>query len=121
MPVLIQDVISSPYTLAVVFLSLMAALSFVVFLRGFLGGLKQLTTINENAEHLEHMRTRAIWGVVLLAALLIVWECVRWVAALVQGRPLPDIAWVLMVGLFFAPAAVSYLLGVVLPSKKGGH
>ncbi len=62
--------------------ALCAALAFLVFLRGLLSGIPHLSTFSSNEEHLEHHRTRATWGVMLLLFIFILWEAVQWVAGL---------------------------------------
>ncbi len=79
---LIDTIISHPYGDIVVFLSAMGALSFLVFLAGVAGGVKQLFTINAHAEHLAHARTRAVWGVLLMTLLFVLWEAIRWMFGL---------------------------------------
>ncbi|HVV15498.1 MAG TPA: hypothetical protein VHD55_03820 [Candidatus Paceibacterota bacterium] len=117
MPVLIEGVISNPYTLVVVALSLAGAFAFITFLRGTLSGLKQLTTINENAEELEHFRTYAIWGVALMAFWFALWETIRVVLAFVQGEPMPPGLWVAAI---FAAGTVIYLLKLAFGKGGGG-
>lgn len=59
----------------------LAAISFLVFLRGWLGGIGNVFKMNGHEEHLEHAYTRQVWGVMLLAALFYVWEIVRTMAS----------------------------------------
>ena len=82
MGMLIDTIISHPYGDIVVFLSAAGALSFLLFLAGFLAGLPQLFTISMHAEHLAHARTRAVWGVILMIFFFVLWEAVRFVAGL---------------------------------------
>ncbi len=75
---LIELIITNPLADIEIAFSVAAGLAFLLFLRGFLSGLKQLSTIDENVEHLEHYRTRAIHGVTLLVVIFIAWEAFRW-------------------------------------------
>lgn len=72
------------YYLGLVF-AFLAALAFLVFLRGFLSGSPHLFTISGNEGHLHHHRVRQTWGVLALLAIFIVWEIVRTVAHWVTG------------------------------------
>jgi hypothetical protein len=119
MSVLIENVISNPYALIILGLSLAAALGFIVFLRGILSGLKHLTNINENAEELAHTRTRAVWGVILMAFFFGLWETIQVLAAILQDKPWPPALWILI--LFFWPEVILALLVAVLGKKGGGH
>ena len=82
MGMLIDTIVSHPYGDIVVFFSFAGTMAFLLFLRGFLAGFSQLLTINMHAQHLEHARTRAVWGVLLLIFLFVLWEAVRYVAGL---------------------------------------
>ncbi|HEY4501706.1 MAG TPA: hypothetical protein VJJ20_01390 [Candidatus Paceibacterota bacterium] len=59
-----------------------AAIAFLVFLRGFLSGLPKVFTMDAHEEHQEHHRTRVTWGFFMLLYLFIIWEIVRWIAGL---------------------------------------
>lgn len=57
-----------------------AAIAFLIFLRGFLSGLPKVFTMDWHEEHQEHHRVRVTWGFFMLLYLFIVWEIVRFVA-----------------------------------------
>lgn len=59
-----------------------AAIAFLLFLRGFFAGLPKVLTIDAHDEHQEHYRTRVTRGFFILLYLFIVWEIVRWIAGL---------------------------------------
>ena len=59
------------------FFSFFAAIAFVTFLAGFLGGERQLVTMSENEVHMQHARTRMVWGVGWLALLFGFWELLQ--------------------------------------------
>ncbi|MDE2071432.1 MAG: hypothetical protein KGI70_01700 [Patescibacteria group bacterium] len=54
--------------------------AFIIFFGGFTAGLPHLFTQNYHAERIAKHRLRVTWGVMMLLALFIVWEVVRWVA-----------------------------------------
>ncbi len=82
MGVFIVDIISNPYYDLVVVISLCVGIGFVIFLSGFLSGFGHLYKIEENEEHLNHYRARALWGTMLVLFFFILWEIVRFVAGL---------------------------------------
>lgn len=74
------DVVFSDPTLYIGYLfAFVAAIAFLVFLRGFLSGLPKVFTMDWHEEHQEHHRVRVTWGFFLLLYLFIVWEIVRWI------------------------------------------
>jgi hypothetical protein len=116
----IQNIISSPYAIIVTLLSLAAAFAFITFLRGFLSGFKQLTTINENSEELEHFRTYAMWGALQLIFFFGLWETIRFGLGYLWNEPTPGAAPVTAA---FAIWGALYLLKMLFSPKKsgGGH
>lgn len=70
------------FFLIAAFLSVAAAVAFLIFLAGFLPGASHLITLSGHAEHLTHYRTRALWGTTLLIFIFFVWEAIRWIAGL---------------------------------------
>ena len=57
--------------------SFFAAIAFVTFLGGFLGGVPHLITFSEDEEHMVRARTRAVWGVGWLLILFGCWEIIQ--------------------------------------------
>jgi hypothetical protein len=55
-----------------------AAIAFLVFLRGFMSGLPRIFTLDAHEEHQHHHRVRVTWGFFMLLYLFIVWELLRW-------------------------------------------
>lgn len=56
-----------------------AAIGFLIFLRGFLSGLPKVFTIDYHEEHQAHHRVRIMWGFFILLYLFIIWELLRWI------------------------------------------
>ena len=79
MTALLTAIATHPVQDIEVLLSLLAALAFITFLRGFLTGMQQIIQINMDAEHLAHARTRAMWGMMLLWIFFGVWEVFRFI------------------------------------------
>jgi hypothetical protein len=55
------------------------AMGFILFLRGFLSGFGHSIRQDGHAEHMDHYRTRAAWGVLIMAWVFAWWELVRWI------------------------------------------
>ena len=72
---------ATPFHYLEVLFAFLAAISFLVFLRGWLGSVGNVFKMNGHDEHLEHAYTRQVWGALLLAALFYVWEIVRTMAS----------------------------------------
>ena len=54
------------------------AMGFIIFLRGFLSGFGHSLRQDGNVEHMDHYRTRAAWGVLIMAYTFALWEFLRW-------------------------------------------
>ena len=102
-----------------VMLTLLAAMAFITFLRGFLTGLQHLLLINMDADHLEHTRARAMWAMMLLWVFFGAWEAVRWIAAALAGVPIEHTSAITAVIIFDLVAF--FLLPAWLMPKGGGH
>ena len=76
----LDSLFSNPMTYLGVVFAFVAALAFLVFLRGFLSGLPAMFTLVSHDEHQKHHRVRVTWGVISLIALFIIWQLVRGVA-----------------------------------------
>ena len=76
-------VIADPLFYVGYILSVFAAISFLIFLKGFLQGLQQVVFIDGNEEHLdhEHSREHITLGVLLMIFIFILWELLRWFVA----------------------------------------
>jgi hypothetical protein len=85
----------------------LAAISFLIFLRGFLSGLPALFTFSANADHQSHHRLRVTWGLMLLLFLFLYWELLKWTIAFFTGTAQSS-------GAFIA-IALLWLILVVLP------
>lgn len=85
----IINVLFNPMPVIGAFLSIVAALAFLVLLRGFLSGVMYLFTLNGNDDFLLHARIRVLWGFMLLVFFWSVWEIARWVYALFTNTPRP--------------------------------
>ena len=99
-------------------LSFAAGFSFLIFLRGFLSGVGHIFTIDHHDDHQDHARVRAIWGVVLLYEIFMLWVLVRTVASFFGG---PTINVTLTCWLFGVYAVLRVWGWFVLPPPPAGH
>lgn len=72
---------AGPFHYVELLFAFLAAISFLVFLRGWLGGIGNVFKMNGHDGHLEHAYVRQVWGVLLLGGLFFVWEIVRTIAS----------------------------------------
>lgn len=61
--------------------AVVGAIGFLVYLRGFIGGIGDVFTMAGHVGHVAEAQTRVVWGVFILTSLFIVWEIVRWIAS----------------------------------------
>lgn len=114
-------VYSNAFGYVEILFAFLAAISFLVFLRGWLGGIGNVIKMNGHDEHLNHAYVRQVWGVMLLAALFFVWEVVRMVASwfgLVPAHPTTH-TWA-MLGIAAVVAAYVFIKKNLF-SDSGGH
>ncbi|MBC7836555.1 hypothetical protein H7X87_02145 [Acetobacteraceae bacterium] len=58
----------------------LAAIGFLVYLRGFIGGIGNVFTMTGNIEHVAEANARAVWGLCIITYVFVIWELVRFVA-----------------------------------------
>jgi hypothetical protein len=81
-----SSILSDPmYYIGLIF-AFLAALSFLVFLRGGLSGLPGLFTQSAHDDHQHHHRVRVTWGVMMLLFLFMLWELLKWTIAFFNGQ-----------------------------------
>jgi len=77
-----------------VLLSLLSAIAFLLFLRGFLSGAIYLFTLNGNDDQMKNARIRVLWAFLLLMLFFSIWEMLKWAGAILTGAPTPPGVWV---------------------------
>jgi hypothetical protein len=95
-------------------LSAAAAVGVLLFAAGFSGGIKHLFTYSEDADHMEHARTRSLWGLYLCMAVLGVWESIR----VLVGEAPPST--LILVIILLSPIWIPLLKGL-FTSDSNGH
>lgn len=72
-----------------ILLSFLAALAFLVFLRGFFSAVLYLFTLNGNDDFTKLSRIRVFWAFLLLIFFWSVWQILLWMGAILTGNPAP--------------------------------
>ena len=98
------------------FLSAVGAVGALLFFAGFFGGIGHLFSYSEDADHMEHARTRAIWGIYLCMLALGLWECIR----IVLGE-VPVSSTLILVAILLSPVWIPFLKGLLLGKPTNGH
>ncbi len=96
-------------------LSFLAAVGIVIFIAGFAGAFPHLFTYSEGAEHMDHARTRILWGVYLCMVAFGIWEFIR--VLLGEAPHSTLILCVILLSPLWAPWIKKTLTG----SPGGGH
>ena len=96
------------------FLSAVGALGVLLFFGGFFGGVKHLFNYSESATHMEHARTRSLWGLYLCMATLGVWEFIR----MLLGE-VPAGSTLILIIILLSPAWAPWLKGLF--TGTSGH
>ncbi len=104
-----HPVISAGYVLSIV-----GAAGALLFFAGFFGSIKHLFTYSESADHMDHARTRALWGLYLSMAALGIWELIR----MLMGEVDPSSTLILAV-ILLSPIWIPLLKGLF--TKSDGH
>ncbi|MEI7719925.1 MAG: hypothetical protein WCI89_01815 [bacterium] len=99
-------------------LSFVAAFGFLIFLRGFSSGAGHLFTIDHHDHHLSDARLRAIWGVIIMLDVFMLWVAIRTLAALFGGPPINIPLTETIVALY---AIWQLLAWWLLPPAPKGH
>lgn len=97
-------------------LSFAAGFAFLIFIRGFFSGVGHLLTIDHHDEHMAHSRFRAVWGVVLLVDIFMLWVAVRTVASFFGGPAIDVSLTETIFGLYILWQIVALF---ILPKSKG--
>ncbi len=105
-----HPVISTGYILSIV-----GAAGALLFFAGFFGSIKHIFTYSESADHMDHTRTRALWGLYLCMAALGIWEFIR----VLMGEVDPSSTLILVV-ILLSPIWIPFLKGL-FSGKSGGH
>ncbi len=86
MQYLLATLVANPMYYVGVGFSIWAAYAFITFLRGFLAGVRHWFRISHHQEHLDHARSHAVQGALLLAEIFILWEILTFIVNLMKAH-----------------------------------
>lgn len=95
-------------------LATVGAVGILIFCAGFFGALSHLFTYSESADHMEHARTRGLWGLYLSMVALGLWQIVR----LILGEA--DSSSLILIAILLSPMWIPWIKGL-LTGSSGGH
>lgn len=107
-------IISNPVTALGYVLALVGGLGVLISIGGIMTSLKHQLTYSVSAHHLEHSRTRSLWGLYLAMVCLGIWETVRLLLGETPGST------VILILILLSPAWIPWLKAL-LTGKSGGH
>ena len=108
MDTLVIELTTNPLRYIEYFLAVMGAIGALLFFAGIGGGLPFLFTYSEDQHHMDHARTRAMWGLYLCMAALGLWELVRVVLGEVSAS-----STLVLVVILLSPAWIPWLKGLL--------
>lgn len=107
-------IVSDPVLYIGYLLAAAGAAGVLLFFAGFFGSIKHLFTYSESASHMDHARTRALFGLYLAMVSLGVWESIRLVLGQVPGST------IILILILLSPAWIPWLKALIT-GKSGGH
>ncbi len=93
--------------------ALCGALGAVLFIAGFASGARHIFTYGESWDHMQHVRMRIVWGVLVCMVTLGLWEIVR---VIIGQAPL---SYLILSFVLLTPLWIPWLKK--LTSSGGGH
>ena len=109
----VLNLVQNPVLYIGYFLSAVGALGVLLFFTGFFGGIKHLFTYSEDADHMDHARTRAMWGLYLCMLALGLWELIR----VVLGE-VPVSSTLILAAILLSPVWIPWIKGLLFTSPK---
>jgi hypothetical protein len=91
------------------------AIGLLLFLRGFFTGIGHVIRQDANVEHMDHYRARAVWGVLVMAWTLGLWEFLRWMASFLGYGSVNGVA------VFIAVMGIIFTLWQLIFAKASAH
>lgn len=75
-----ENFFANPFFYIGALFAFFAALGFLIYLRGFIGGIGHVFTKTGHDDHVKHANLRATWGLLILSYVFIVWQIIRLIA-----------------------------------------
>ena len=110
---LVVNLVQNPVLFIGYFLSAVGAAGFLIFTAGFFGGIRHTFSYSESADHMEHARTRSLWGIYLCMAALGVWEFIR----VILGEA-PASSTLVLVVILLSPVWIPLIKKLLFPPKE---
>jgi len=115
MDTLVIELTTNPLRYIEYFLAVMGAIGALLFFAGIGGGLPFLFTYSEDQHHMDHARTRAVWGIYICMLTIGFWEFVR---VIIGSAPPSYLWWALF---FLTPLWIPWLYKLAFGKKPKGH
>lgn len=108
-------IISNPVASLGYVLAFIGGLGVLFCVSGIFTSLRFQLTYSVSAHHLEHARTRSLWGLYLAMVSLGIWETVRLLLGEVPGST------IILILILLAPAWIPALKALFTGKSSGGH
>jgi len=112
---LVVNLVQNPVLYIGYFLSAVGAVGALLFFGGFFGGIGHLFSYDNDADHMDHARTRAVWGIYICMLTIGFWEFVR---VIIGSAPPSYLWWALF---FLTPLWIPWLYKLAFGKKPNGH
>jgi hypothetical protein len=110
---LVLALLADPMRYVAYIFAFFGGLGVVLFIMGFSGAIPHVFTYAESAHHMEHARSRAIWGLLIAMVTMGLWEIVR----IVSGQAPISYLWLSLI--LLTPLWFPWVKGLI--KKGGGH
>jgi len=111
----VLNLVQNPVLYIGYFLSAVGAVGALLFFGGFFGGIGHLFSYDNDADHMDHARTRAMWGLYLCMLALGLWELIR----IVLGE-VPVSSTLILAAILLSPVWIPWIKGLLF-GKPNGH
>jgi len=115
MDTLVIELTTNPLRYIEYFLAAAGAVGALLFFAGIGGGLPFLFTYSEDQHHMDHARTRAVWGIYICMLTIGFWEFVR----VIIGTAPVSYLWLVL--LFLTPLWIPWIYKLAFGKKSNGH
>ncbi|OGC86044.1 hypothetical protein A3D70_01330 [Candidatus Adlerbacteria bacterium RIFCSPHIGHO2_02_FULL_54_18] len=112
---LIIDLTAHPLRYIEYFLATLGAVGALLFIAGAVGGIPFFFNYSADQQHMNHARTRAVWGIYLCMLALGLWEIVR----VIIGRAPPS--YLFLACVLLAPLWLPWLYSLITGKSSNEH
>lgn len=107
MEALVLHIVQNPMLYVGYLFAAAGAAGILLFFAGFFGGVGHLFSYSESAPHMEHARTRALWGLYLCMVTFGLWELIRLLLGQAPGSS------IILILIMLSPAWIPWLKAVI--------